>query len=140
MTRFILMPLATVILAGCTPMKPSGCEKTSAVGDCIYARGAENTTSKVIQPPNLGCDGQVFYERPFYPAAAMAKKIDGKITGTFDVDDRGKAKNIELTGNPEFYYEAKSAIARSCWKPGSLHEKVSFTFNVTGDATLGAGG
>ena len=36
MSRFTLIPLSTA-LAGCAPLQPDGCEKASAVNDCVYA-------------------------------------------------------------------------------------------------------
>lgn len=36
MSRFALLPLS-LALAGCVPMQPDGCEKASAVNDCVYA-------------------------------------------------------------------------------------------------------
>lgn len=37
MSRFTLIPLS-LALAGCAPLQPDGCEKASAVNDCVYAR------------------------------------------------------------------------------------------------------
>ncbi|ALL38217.1 MULTISPECIES: energy transducer TonB [Serratia] len=133
MSRFTLIPLS-LALAGCAPLQPDGCEKASAVNDCVYAWRAGSNVPAAKQPPNLGCDGQVFYERPYYSASAKAEKREGEVSATFDVDDKGKARNIVLTGTPEFYRDTKSAIARSCWIPGSVNETALFTFKLSGDA------
>ncbi|WP_414946033.1 energy transducer TonB [Serratia marcescens] len=133
MSRFILIPLS-LALAGCAPLQPDGCEKAGAVNDCVYAWRAGSNVPAAKQPLNLGCDGQVFYERPYYSASAKAEKREGEVSATFDVDDKGKARNIVLTGTPEFYRDTKSAIARSCWIPGSVNETALFTFKLSGDA------
>lgn len=133
MTRFGLLALGSIMLVGCETMKPDGCEKTSALNDCVYAWREGSNVPAARQPPNLGCNGQVFYERPDYSAAARANKREGDVTATFDVDDKGKARNIVLTGTPEFYRETQSAIARSCWQAGRQQETASFSFKVTGD-------
>ncbi|MEL5444447.1 energy transducer TonB [Serratia ureilytica] len=133
MSRFTLLALG-LALAGCAPMQPDGCEKASAVNDCVYAWHSDSNVPMANQPPNLGCDGQVFYERPHYSASAKADKREGEVSATFDVDDKGKARNIVLKGTPEFYRDTKSAIARSCWIPGRVHETALFTFKLSGDA------
>lgn len=78
------------------------------MNDCVYAWRTGSNVPTAKQPPNLGCDGQVFYERPYYSASAKAEKREGEVSATFDVDDKGKARNIVLTGTPEFYRDTKA--------------------------------
>lgn len=123
MTRFLLSILSISILAGCAVLKPEGCSKSRSTDNCVYTGQARYPVSQ------KECEGRIFKETPRYPAEAQAKKISGQVTGKFDVNDSGNAKNITLEGDKLFFATAAQAISRSCWKAGSSNQTVSYSFN-----------
>lgn len=55
---------------------------------------------------------------PYYPARALALRIEGQVTATFDITADGLVDNINLIGCESFFRETKAALKHWRFAPG----------------------
>jgi protein TonB len=95
-------------------------------------------TSEAIPAVKSGARTQ-----PYYPAEAMAKRIEGTVKASYTVNTKGCADNITiLSAQPADLFEDETIKAMKKWcgmKPTPLPTTTTITFRLNGDAGVKLG-
>ena len=112
---------------------------TMAITLAMLATGCVHTQPP-SDPERTPEEIQAVKSPPYYPAEAMAKRIEGTVRASYTVDTKGCAENITiLSAQPADLFERETTKAMKKWcgmKPTSLPTTTTITFRLNGDTRV----